>query len=116
MTNHTRKHARFETRVTVGLNEALQAIGVTAPFERGNLLGIADDPRLVIKKVLHQTWLSIDEQGIEAAAATIVLVYATSAPVDEPVSVIIDRPFLFRIVDDTTGAPLFVGRIMDPTA
>ena len=107
---------RFETRVTVGLNEALQAIGVTAPFERGNLLGIADDPRLVIKKVLHQTWLSIDEQGIEAAAATIVLVYATSAPVDEPVSVIIDRPFLFRIVDDTTGAPLFVGRIMDPTA
>ena len=44
------------------------------------------------------------------------VVYATSAPVDEPVSVIIDRPFLFRIVDDTTGAPLFVGRIMDPTA
>ncbi len=107
---------RFQTRVTVNLNEALQAIGVTAPFEEGSLLGIADDPLLLIDKVLHQTWLSIDEQGIEAAAATIVLFYTTGAPVDEPVPVIIDRPFLFRIVDDTTGAPLFVGRILDPTA
>ncbi len=107
---------QFETRVTVNLNEALQGIGVTAPFEEGSLLGIADDPLLLIDKVLHQTWLSIDEQGIEAAAATIVLIVVTSAQVDEPVPVIIDRPFLFRIVDDVTGAPLFVGRIMDPTA
>ncbi len=79
-------------------------------------MGIADDPRLVLDKALHQTWLSIDETGIEAAAATVLLMFATSAPSLEPVPVVLDRPFLFQIVDDESGATLFAGRIMDPTA
>jgi serpin B len=107
---------RFETRVDVALTDVLQGIGLTAPFAEGNLLGIADDPKLVLDKALHQTWLSVDETGIEAAAATVLVMMATSAPVLEPVPVVLDRPFLFRIVDDVSGATLFTGRIMDPTA
>jgi serpin B len=79
-------------------------------------MGIANDPKLLIDDVLHETFLSIDEDGIEAAAATIVLMVATGAPIDQPVPVVLDRPFLFRIVDDESGTPLFAGRIMDPTA
>lgn len=107
---------RFETRFHAELDEALRALGVTAPYENGNLLGIADDPRLVIARTIHETWLSMDEQGTEAAAATAVIGEATSAPVEEPVPVILDRPFLFRIVDTESGATLFLGRVMDPTA
>jgi serpin B len=70
----------------------------------------------VLDKALHETWLSIDEEGIEAAAATVLTVMLTSAPVEEPVPVTLDRPFLFRIIDDMSGATLFAGRIMDPTA
>jgi serpin B len=106
----------FETRVRTELTDVLVAMGLTAPFERGNLLGVADDPRLVLDEALHETWLSIDETGIEAAAATVLVILPASAPPEPPVAVTLDRPFLFRIIDEVSGATLFVGRIMDPTA
>lgn len=106
---------RFETRVNTPLTDVLQAMGLTAPFVEGSLLGIADDSFTKIDKVLHEAWLSVDESGIEAAAATVLLAVAASAPADLPVDVVLDRPFLFRILDDTTGATLFAGRIMNPT-
>ena len=82
----------------------------------GYLLGIADEPSLAVTDVLHQTYVAMDEEGTEAAAATAVIIGETSAPAGEPISVVLDRPFLFRIVDTHTGATLFLGRIMDPTA
>lgn len=107
---------RFETRVNTELTDVLPQMGLTAPFGPGTLLGIAGDPLLQIDTVLHEAWISVDESGIEAAAATVVLMIATSAPAAEPVAVVLDRPFLFRIVDQASGATLFTGRIMNPTA
>jgi serpin B len=107
---------RFETRFDARLREALQAVGLTAPFQTAQLLGIADDPRLVLDEAIHQTFLAMDEEGTEAAAATALGFRATGAPVGEPVPVVLDRPFLFRIVDRETGATLFLGRVMDPSA
>lgn len=110
---------RLETRFGASLADALKGLGLTAPFddgEPGQLLGIADDPRLAISEVVHQTFVAMDEGGIEAAAATAVVFTATGAPIGDPVPVILDRPFFFRIVDQETGATLFLGRIMDPTA
>jgi serine protease inhibitor len=107
---------RFETRFNVELTPALQALGLTAPYEEGHLLGIAPDETLKLDQALHETWLAVDEEGIEAAAATALLFTATGAPVGDPVPVILDRPFLFRLVDRQTGTALFVGRVMDPTA
>jgi serpin B len=106
---------RFETRVSTELNPVLQSLGLVAPYGPANLLGIAGDPDTTLDQVLHQSWLSIDESGIEAAAATLILVVATSAPSEPPIPVILDRPFLFRIVDTVSGAPLFSGRVMNPT-
>ena len=107
---------RFETRVDTTLTEMLPDLGLTAVFQKGNLLGIADDPKLVVDKVLHQAWVSFDEDGVEAAAATILLAVTESAPIDPPIDVVLDRPFLFRIIDQSSGATLFTGRIVDPTA
>jgi serpin B len=107
---------KFETRTDLELTPPLQRLGLVAPYNKGNLMDVADDPRLVLDQVIHQTFLAIDEQGTEAAAATVVLAGVTSAPVDPPVPVVLDRPFLYRIIDAETGATLFIGQITDPTA
>jgi serpin B len=107
---------RFETRYAEELSPALKALGLTAPYEPGSLLGIAADDRLVLTKVVHETFLAVDEEGTEAAAATAAAFDITSAPIDEPIPVVLDRPFILRIVDPVSGATLFLGLIGDPTA
>lgn len=106
---------RFETRSGTELSPALNALGLTAPYNDGGLVGIANDPRLVIDQVIHEAFVAMDEDGTEAAAATVVLAYPTSGPAVAPVPVVLDRPFLYRIIDDTSGATLFMGQITDPT-
>ena len=59
--------------------------------------------------------MSFDEKGTEAAAATAITVRATSAGPPE-IPVILDRPFLYRIVDGETNATVFVGQVLDPQA
>lgn len=66
-----------------------------------------------ISQVIHKTFLVINEQGTEAAAATGVVAPA-SAPPDQIPKVIFDQPFLFSIRDDRTGVTLFMGAILEP--
>ena len=107
---------RFHLNFGAELDPALQALGLTATYQRSGLLGIANDPRLEIDKVIHQTDVAMDETGTEAAAATVVLVFPASAPFRPPVPVVLDRPFLYRILDNNTGATLFIGQVLNPTA
>jgi serpin B len=107
---------RFTTRVSTDLSPPFKALGLGTLYENGNLLGVADDPKLVLDVALHQAYVAMDEEGTEAAAATVLVGIATSAPVTPPVPVVLDRPFLFRIFDQTSGATLFLGRILDPTS
>jgi serpin B len=68
---------------------------------------------LAISGVVHRAVIDVTEEGTEAAAATAVHMMAASAPARvEPF--VVDRPFLFYIADDATGAILFEGRISDP--
>jgi serpin B len=70
---------------------------------------------LYIAEVLHKAFVSVDEAGTEAAAATAVVMNLTAVP-GEPISVALDRPFIFLIRDIETGAILFVGRVVNPSA
>lgn len=107
---------RFETRSNIALKDHLQSLGITDVFAEGSLLGIADDPTLVIYEVAHETFVAMDEEGTEAAAATVVLFSATSGPETPPIPVVLDRPFLYRIIDTETGATLFIGQVTNPTS
>lgn len=107
---------KFESRTSVELTPPLNALGLTAPYLPGNLLGIANDSKLAVDQVIHETFIAIDEQGTEAAAATVVVAHAVSGDLNEPVPVILDRPFLYRIMDQTTGTTLFIGQILNPAA
>ncbi|MBM4435575.1 MAG: serpin family protein [Chloroflexi bacterium] len=69
---------------------------------------------MFIQQVVHEGFISVDEEGTEAAAATAVVVGVTSAP-SQVVELTVDRPFLFLIRDDQTGTLLFMGRVSDPS-
>ena len=65
--------------------------------------------------VIHEAFLAVDEEGTEAAAATAIVVQVESASPD-PIRLTVDRPFIFLIRDAQTGAILFLGRVLDPSA
>jgi len=77
--------------------------------------GMTGNPELFISDVVHKAFVAVDEAGTEAAAATAVIMKLTAVP-EPPVEVTIDRPFIFLIRDIETGAILFVGRVMNPSA
>ena len=75
------------------------------------MMNLSPDEDLWIDKVLHKTYISVDEKGTEAAAVTAVMMAgATSAKPEEPIEVKFNEPFYFVIRDDTNGEILFMGR------
>ena len=64
--------------------------------------------------MIHQANIDVDEKGTEAAAATAVGMRVTSMPA-EPVTMRVDRPFLFALRDVPTGTILFLGQVTDPS-
>ena len=104
---------RFEFESGFSLKEALAALGMADAFsEQADFSGMTGQRDLFISEVVHKAFVSVDENGTEAAAATAVIMKLTAA-VEEPVEVTMDRPFVFLIRDLETGAILFVGRVVD---
>jgi serpin B len=116
---------RFRSSFATELKSKYQQLGMLLPFDesRADFSDISGRPRKEVKiwidNVLHSTALSVEENGTEAASATVTsLVEITSAKKREPLRpepFTVDRPFLFYIADDDTGAILFAGRISDPS-
>ena len=105
---------RFEIRTAVGLNAALARLGMPIAFtDRADFSKMSPREPLLIQAVAHEGWIAVDEEGTEAAAATAVIGGATGGP-SQWVDLTVDRPFLFLIRDDETGAVLFMGRVVDP--
>ncbi|HEX7602374.1 MAG TPA: serpin family protein, partial [Polyangiaceae bacterium] len=73
--------------------------------------GMADKEPLYVSDVVHQAFVSVDEKGTEAAAATAVVMAGTGAP-SKQVTLTLDKPFLFFVRDNATGAVLFLGRVL----
>ncbi|MDY6764530.1 MAG: serpin family protein [Halobacteria archaeon] len=109
---------KFEYDSKFALKNALSALGMPVAFDpnKANFEGMADLEKaggnLYIRSVVHKSNITVDEKGTEAAAATGVVVNATSAPID-PFEMVVDRPFVFLIRDRKTGSLLFLGRIVD---
>ena len=107
---------KFEFESEFSLADTLAAMGMPVAFTGGaDFLGMTGNRDLFIAEVLHKAFVSVDEAGTEAAAATAVVMNLTAAP-GEPFEVALDRPFIFLIRDIETGAILFVGRVVNPNA
>lgn len=108
---------RFEFASNFELSEPLEAMGMETAFgSAANFDGIAPTAetgeRLFIADVFHDTYVRVDEEGTEAAAASGVHIQAKSAPP----AVTLDRPFLFLIRDRESDAVLFLGQVVDAAA
>jgi serpin B len=105
---------RFKFRTGVNLAGTLAAMGMTDAFSPGaaDFSGIDGGRDLFISDVIHQATIAVDEQGTTAAAATAIVI-RTNGVIS---SLLVDRPFLFFIRHDPTGAILFAGRVVDPSA
>ncbi len=106
---------RFEFRTQAALKPALSELGMPIAFsEQADFSAMSPSGAdLLIQEVLHEAFISVDEEGTEAAAATAVIAGVTSAP-QLSVELTVDRPFLFFIRDRESGATLFMGRVLDP--
>jgi serpin B len=86
-----------------------------ADFSRMLPRAFLQDSNAFISNVLQKTFIDVNEQGTEAAAATSVTGALSVLAVEQPVRFIVDRPFCLAIRDDRTGLILFLGQITDPT-
>lgn len=109
---------RFEMGASYDLRDPLQALGLEPAFSsRANFSGITPHPEgLQIGEVLHTARITVDEHKTEAAAVTVATMVAGSLrEPPPPVTLRVDRPFLFAIRDYETESVLFMGRVLDPT-
>jgi serpin B len=106
---------RFKFSYGTSLNDALQAIGMAPVFDAGqaDFSGLSEEPTL-INEVQHKTFIEVNEEGTEAAAATSVGIARMSAPTAPPFQMVVDRPFFTAIRDNQTGAVLFMGTVVEP--
>jgi len=116
LTEVTLTMPKFEFDSKFSLKDTLAGMGMPIAFSpnEADFSGMTGNRELFISDVVHKAFVAVDEAGTEAAAATAVVVGTTSMPVEPPVQVTIDRPFIFLIRDIDTGSILFVGRILNP--
>jgi serpin B len=107
---------KFEFDSEFSLKDILAGMGMPVAFtEDADFSGMTGNPELFISDVVHKAFVAVDEAGTEAAAATAVIMKLTAVP-PPPMEVTLDRPFIFLIRDIDTGAILFVGRVLNPSA
>ncbi len=107
---------KFKVSAQFDLTDTLKALGMSLPFQpEADLSGITGRPDLMLSGVFHATLVDTAEQGTEAAAASAAVLMPTAAPPGEMKVVRVDRPFIFFIYDEESGAILFLGRVVDPS-
>jgi serpin B len=111
---------KFESEYDIEMSEVLQEMGMTDAFDWRiadfSKLGTynVDGMNICISRVLHKTFISVAEQGTKAGAATAVeMVAEGAAEIQEYREVILDRPFVYMLIDCETNLPFFIGTMMD---
>ena len=106
---------KFTFSSQFALAEMLAELGMVNAFNPGmaDFSGMDGTHDLYISSVIHQAFVAVDEQGTEAAAATVVFMFMSAMPVSE-IQLTIDHPFFFLIRDTASGQVLFVGRVLNP--
>lgn len=104
---------KFKYEYKQELKPILIDLGMGNAFsDAANFSGISKDKQLRISRVIHQSFIEVNEEGTEAAAATVVVVGDTSA--GPPSAIHIDRPFFFAIKEKQTNSIVFMGNVKNP--
>ena len=104
---------KFEAEWKGELKDVLAALGLELPFDdtgRADFSRLGDNPAgYFLNQVIHAARIEVNEEGTRAAAATVAVAEAGSAPPEDGITLLFNRPFLYGIVDRETGVPLFLG-------
>ncbi|MDR2651975.1 MAG: serpin family protein [Prevotellaceae bacterium] len=105
---------KFKIEFKQDLNTTLMYMGMILPFGNADFSGISDIA-LAISRIFQKAYIDVNEKGTEAAAVTVVSMEVTSAlPEPQKVTFRADRPFMFAIRENSTGAILFMGKVGNP--
>lgn len=108
---------KFEAEYDILLNDVLVQMGMQDAFSSNDAdfskMAVSDDGNIFISRVLHKAFISVDEQGTKAGAATVVETADGCAPITESYNVYLDRPFVYMLIDCKTNQPFFIGTMMD---
>jgi serpin B len=118
ITNHLAPQAvdfsmpKFTFTRPSSLRPILESLGMTDAFDatRADFSGIDGNRDISVGGVFHQAFVSVDEEGTEAAAATAII--GTTAILSPHLTLAIDHPFIFLIRDRQTGVILFMGKVV----
>ena len=109
---------KFESEYSVEMSEILKAMGMTSAFDPATAdftdLGSSTAGNIYINRVLHKTYISVEEEGTKAAAVTAVEPGDVAAmEQEEPKEVHLDRPFVYMLIDCENNIPFFMGTMTD---
>lgn len=114
------KLPKFETEYSITLNDVLKQMGMINAFDEeiADFSAMATVPpewNISISKVLHKTFITVDERGTKAGAATVVQMDCTTSSMEQevPKRVYLDRPFVYLLIDWEKKEPFFMGTMMD---
>ncbi|KFW68775.1 Heterochromatin-associated protein MENT [Pygoscelis adeliae] len=106
---------KFKMEEKYDLSDKLISMGMRSAFSNdADFSGMAEDAGIQISKVLHKSFVAVDEKGTEAAAATAVITRCTSLPVSHVLKFKVDHPFHFFIRHNKSKSILFFGRFCSP--
>lgn len=107
---------KFSYDYGIEMSDVLKALGMTVPFDAEladfSGLGHSSDGNIYISRVLHKAYIAVDEKGTKAGAATAIEAPAAGVWEDRR-RVILDRPFVYAIIDDAARLPIFIGAVTD---
>jgi len=109
---------KFEGEYSVEMSGILKSMGMADAFDMDLAdftgLGNSENGNIFIGRVLHKTYIAVDEKGTKAGAATVVEMLAGgAAPSDKIKTVYLDRPFVYMLIDCETNLPIFIGTVTD---
>ena len=109
---------KFETEYDVDMSGILREMGMTDAFDvyaaNFNSIGAYTENNIYIGRVLHKTYISVNEKGTRAGAATIVeMDCGSTMPPEDIKEVYLDRPFVYMLIDCENNVPFFIGTMMD---
>lgn len=109
---------KFESEYSVEMSDILKSMGMTDAFDADLAdftgLGAWKDGNIFINRVIHKTYIAVDEKGTKAGAATVVeMANGSAMAAGEPKTVYLDRPFVYMLIDCETDLPLFIGAATD---
>ena len=105
---------KFEINDKIQLSTYLKALGMEKMFTTQADFSKIADVELMVSEVIHKSFVRVDENGTEAAAATAVVIVRTSLIITDE-EFLVNRPFIFFIREKASGSVLFMGRVVDPT-